>query len=107
MPSLVVSTRLPITTSLIASNTFEIIIITARNEEEYNALVYHVIHSPMEFGDCYNFLYVSDHPEEWEYDILDLYGMKIAIDCSNGAASVTAPELFMKLCDDCFFRAGI
>lgn len=41
-------------------------------EEEYNALVYHVIHSPMEFGDCYNFLYVSDHPEEWEYDILDL-----------------------------------
>ncbi len=32
--------------------------------------------------------------------------LKIAVDCSNGAASVTAPELFMRLCYDCFFMAS-
>ncbi len=32
-------------------------------------------------------------------------GLKIAVDCSNGASSVTAPRIFMKLCDDCFFMA--
>lgn len=41
-------------------------------ETEYNALVYHVIHSPLnvcgEFMDMYNFLYVSDYSEEWEMD---------------------------------------
>lgn len=38
-------------------------------EEEHNgALVYHVIHSYAEFGECENYLYVSDYPEEWEYD---------------------------------------
>ena len=37
-------------------------------EEEHDALVYLVIRSHMEFGtmDCY--LFVSDHPEEWEMD---------------------------------------
>ena len=47
-------------------------------EKEYNALVYHVIHSPTQFGDLYNFLYVSDHKEEWEMDnedIKDYYAM--------------------------------
>ncbi len=33
-------------------------------------------------------------------------GLRIAVDCSNGASSVTAPELFMRLCDDCFFIAS-
>ncbi len=37
---------------------------------------------------------------------IDFDRLKIAIDCSNGAASVTAPELFMKLCNDCFFMAS-
>lgn len=37
-------------------------------EEEYNALVYHVIHTYTQFGELYNFLYVSDYEEEWEYD---------------------------------------
>jgi hypothetical protein len=37
-------------------------------EEEYNALVYHVIHTFTEFGELYSFLYVSDYEEEWEYD---------------------------------------
>ena len=41
-------------------------------EEEYNALVYHVIHTPTQFGDLYSFLYVSDYAEEWEMDNADI-----------------------------------
>jgi hypothetical protein len=41
-------------------------------EEEYNALVYHVIHTYTQFGELYNFLYVSDYEEEWEYDNADV-----------------------------------
>ena len=41
-------------------------------EERYNALVYHVIHTFTEFGELYNFLYVSDHEEEWEMEREDL-----------------------------------
>ena len=37
-------------------------------EEEYNALVYHVIHTYASFGELYNFLYVSDYDDEWEMD---------------------------------------
>ena len=37
-------------------------------EEEYHALVYHVIHTYTQFGELYNLLYVSDYEEEWEYD---------------------------------------
>ena len=33
-------------------------------------------------------------------------GLRIAVDCSNGSSSVTAPEIFMSLCDDCFFIAS-
>ncbi len=36
----------------------------------------------------------------------NLCGLRIAVDCSNGASSVTAPQIFMKLCDDCFFIAS-
>ena len=36
----------------------------------------------------------------------DFNGLRIAVDCSNGAASVTAPKIFMELCDDCFFVAS-
>lgn len=36
----------------------------------------------------------------------DFSGLKIAVDCANGASSVTAPELFMSLCPDCFFMAS-
>ena len=35
-----------------------------------------------------------------------LDGLRIAVDCSNGSASVTAPKIFMNLCDDCFFIAS-
>ena len=40
-----------------------------------------------------------------EYGLENFNGLKIAVDCSNGAASVTAPRIFMRLCDDCFFMA--
>ena len=41
-------------------------------EAQNNALVYHVIHTYTEFGELYNFLYVSDHSEEWDMDNADL-----------------------------------
>ena len=47
-------------------------------EEEYDALVYHVIHTMTQFGELYSFLYVSKYEEEWEMDnedIADGYAM--------------------------------
>lgn len=41
-------------------------------EEEHNALVYHVIHTMTQFGELYNFLYISDHQDEWEMDNEDI-----------------------------------
>ena len=41
-------------------------------EAEYNAIVYHVIHTFTQFGELYNFLYVSDYQEEWEMDNEDI-----------------------------------
>lgn len=41
-------------------------------EEEYNALVYHVIHTYTQFGELYNFLYVSDYEEEYEFEMEEL-----------------------------------
>ena len=38
-----------------------------------------------------------------KYNIDSLSNLKIAVDCSNGAASVTAPDLFLKLCPDASF----
>ena len=34
-------------------------------EEEYNLLVYHVVHTYTNFGEMYNFLCVTDYEEEW------------------------------------------
>ncbi len=36
----------------------------------------------------------------------DFKGLRIAIDCSNGSACITAPTIFMSLCDECFFIAS-
>lgn len=51
-------------------------------EREHDALVYHVIHSPIRIDgivmDMYNFLYVSDYEEEYDMDnddIADGYAM--------------------------------
>ena len=41
-------------------------------EEEYSALVYHVIRTMTQFGELYNFLYVSDYEDEWETDNADI-----------------------------------
>ena len=46
-------------------------------EREYDALVYHVIHSFMSFGpndtmEMYSFLYVSDQKDEWSYENADI-----------------------------------
>ncbi len=35
-------------------------------EEEYNCLVYAVTHEYLAFGECYDFIYMSDYEEEWE-----------------------------------------
>lgn len=36
-------------------------------EEEHNCLVYAVTHEYLEFGECYDFLFISDYEEEWDY----------------------------------------
>lgn len=41
-------------------------------EAEWNTLVYHVIHSYTSIGEMLTLLYVSNYPEEWEYDRQDL-----------------------------------
>lgn len=41
-------------------------------EEENDALVYHVIRTMTQFGELYNFLYVSNYQEEWELDNADI-----------------------------------
>ena len=35
-------------------------------EEKHNCLVYAVTHEYTEFGECYDFLYISDYEEEWD-----------------------------------------
>lgn len=36
-------------------------------EEKYNCTVYAVTHEFTEFGECYDFLIVTDYEEEWDY----------------------------------------
>ena len=35
-------------------------------EEKHNALVYAVTHEYTDFGECYDFLYISDYEEDWD-----------------------------------------
>ena len=35
-------------------------------EEKYNCTVYAVTHEYFEFGECYDFLIITDYEEEWE-----------------------------------------
>ena len=35
-------------------------------EAEYNCIVYAVTHEFTEFGECWDFLIVTDYPEEWD-----------------------------------------
>lgn len=41
-------------------------------EEDHDALVYHVIRTMTQFGELFNFLYVSDYEEEWAMDNADI-----------------------------------
>ncbi len=50
-------------------------------------------------------LSVAEKDKE-EYKITELESLKIAIDCANGASSVTAPDIFMSLCPNSFFIAS-
>lgn len=56
--------------------------------------------------DYINYLVGIAESDLRDYNIADLKGLKIAVDCSNGASSVTAPQIFMELCDDCYFIAS-
>lgn len=47
-------------------------------EEEGNRLVYAVIHTLASFGDCYDFLFVPDYRDDWEYLIESLGNEKYA-----------------------------
>ncbi len=40
-------------------------------EKKYNCTVYAITHEYTEFGECYDFLIVTDYPEEWDSLILD------------------------------------
>lgn len=35
-------------------------------EKEHNCLVYAVTHEFLEFGECYDFLFISDYEEDWD-----------------------------------------
>lgn len=37
-------------------------------ESKTGNIVYHVIKNYFDFGLCYSFLYVSPHPDKWEFD---------------------------------------
>ena len=39
-------------------------------EKTYKVLVYAVTHEYLEFGECYDFLYVSDYKSEWKYALI-------------------------------------
>lgn len=57
-------------------------------------------------ADYVNYLLGIAQDDLEEFGLSDFNGIRIAIDCANGASSVTAPSLFMNLCDDCFFMAS-
>lgn len=42
--------------------------IIAKFEAKNNALVYHAIYTPTQFGRCFSMLFVSQYEEEWEFD---------------------------------------
>lgn len=65
-----------------------------------------IIRSRTSIIDYSSYLKTVAQNELAEYGMENFNGLKIAIDCSNGAASVTAPRVFMRLCDDCFFLAS-
>ena len=39
-------------------------------ETQYNVLVYAVTHEYTNFGECYDFLYISDYKSDWKYMLM-------------------------------------
>ena len=39
-------------------------------EAQYNVLVYAVTHEYTDFGECYDFLYISDYKSDWKYMLM-------------------------------------
>ena len=60
--------------------------IIAKFEYEHNALVYHAIYTPAQFGRCLSLLFVSQYEEEWEMDnkdIEELYPLAMVINLDD------------------------
>lgn len=67
-------------------------------EDIYNGLVYHVVRSHTNFGELLNFLYVSDHEDEWSYDRADLtQGYTVAY-VANLSDELCSEVGFIKVC---------
>ena len=47
-------------------------------EEEYNCTIYALTHEYTDFGECYDFLMVTDYPDEWDY-LLESYGNQYTV----------------------------
>lgn len=46
--------------------------IIKRIEQQFNCLIYHVVHSYTQFGELYNCMMVSDYEEEWKMENEDI-----------------------------------
>lgn len=66
-------------------------------EQKYNCKVYAITHEYTEFGELYDFVFVSDYPDEWEYLIYSQGNMHTAFayvwniddDCCSELGSIT------------------
>ena len=70
-------------------------------EERNNCMAYHCIESNTEFGKLLSVLYVSNHPEEWSFDIEDLkegypiaYVFNLDDDCLSEFGSIGVVNRF-------------
>lgn len=59
-------------------------------EERYRCIVYAVTHEFTDFGECYDFLIVTEYPEEWSELV-----------CSNGNCYYTFAYVWNKTDDEC------
>ena len=57
-------------------------------EEKHNALVYHVIHTLTDFGELYDFLYVGNRKDMWEYENSDLKDGYVFVWCENATQPI-------------------
>ncbi|MBQ8182540.1 MAG: phosphoglucosamine mutase [Clostridia bacterium] len=64
-----------------------------------------VVRSRTSINDYVGYLTDVAENELKGYGFENFNGLRIAVDCSNGASSITAPRIFMNLCDDCLFIA--